>query len=65
MSFFAWVRETWAAWREPLDWANSDAGYPDSYPGQDEYGVDGGDTQPTSPGALDSLPGDLCDLHNS
>lgn len=43
----AWLVDLWRSWQEPFDWAAD----PDSdFPGD----MDCPDTQPTSPGALDS-----------
>ncbi len=54
------LRDWWCdlleAWREPLDVWDSD--FPDSSPPiPDDF--DCPDTQPTSPGLLDTLPGEL------
>lgn len=53
MNFWAWIKDIWAAWKDPVDVFDSD--FPDSDNWTDRTPLDAQcpDTQPTAPGALD------------
>lgn len=56
MTWLAWVKATWAAWREPFDaWPDDEDDFPNSDNWSDRTPLDSDcpDTQPTAPGLLD------------
>jgi hypothetical protein len=56
-----WLRDVLDAWRNPFDiWPDSEP-WDDSFPSMRDDEMDCPDTQPTHPGALDSLTGELTD----
>lgn len=46
---WAWIVDLWRSWKEPFDWTSTDSDFPGD--------MECPDTQPTSPGALDSDKG--------